>query len=98
MPFVILVTLLWMTPPLAGDIYLSALPDMIDEFSTDPGILNMTMYGFMMVMAIFTFLMGPVSDKYGRIPVLRVSLIIFIVTAVLSAMSPNVWFFIICRF
>lgn len=86
-----------MTPPLAGDIYLSALPDMVEDFNTDPGILNMTMYGFMMVMAVFTFVMGPLSDKYGRIPVLMVSLVIFLVTAVLSAMATSIWFFIACR-
>lgn len=92
-----LIILLWMAPPLATDIYLSALPRMIEDFSTGPEILNMTMYGFMMVMAVFTFLMGPISDKYGRVPVLRICLAEFIATAALSAVMTDIWLFIIFR-
>lgn len=95
--FVAFVILLGMAPPLATDIYLSALPEMVREFSTAPDILNITMYGFMMTMAVSILVIGPLSDKYGRMPVLRFCLAEFMAMTILSALASDVWLFICLR-
>ena len=52
----------------------------------------------MIGLGIGQLLMGPISDHYGRKIVLAVSLIVFIVGAVVSIFSPNMTVFLLCRF
>ena len=49
-------------------------------------------------MALGQFVIGPYSDVWGRRVPLTVSLIIFVVSTILCAFSPNIWVLVILRF
>ena len=77
--------------------YLPALPIIVEYFGTTDAILNMTLYGFMMFMAVGILILGPISDKYGRKPILLVSLIAYTIISTLCAFSPDIRVFILLR-
>ena len=94
---ILLIVILSTIPPFSTDMFLPALPEMVQSFGTTEAVLNITLYGFMFFQAVFMLLLGPVSDKYGRKPILTVSIIIYIITSLLASVAPTIETFILCR-
>ena len=94
---IILIVILSIVAPFSTDMYLPGLPIIVEYFGTTDAILNMTLYGFMMFMAVGILILGPISDKYGRKPILLISLIAYTIISTLCAFSPNIWAFILLR-
>lgn len=94
---VLLIVILTTIPPFSTDMYLPALPEMVAYFGTTDAILNMTLYGFMFFQAVSMLALGPISDKYGRKPVLAISIIIYIISSFFAAAAPTIELFILAR-
>lgn len=92
-----LILALSMFGPMSTDMYLAGMPDMVNEFGTTESILNMSLYMFILVLAVSILLTGPLSDKYGRRNVLTVSMVIYVISAALCCVMNNVYLFIIMR-
>ena len=78
------------TSILAIDMYVPALPGLLHEFDTTASFLNLTMFMFMFVSAFAILVSGPLSDKFGRKPVLVASCAIFAVSSFGCALSTSV--------
>ena len=94
---ILLIVILSTIPPFSTDMFLPALPEMVQSFGTTEAVLNITLYGFMFFQAVFMLLLGPISDKYGRKPILAISIIIYIITSLLASVAPTIETFILCR-
>ena len=94
---ILLIVILSTIPPFSTDMFLPALPEMVQSFGTTEAVLNITLYGFMFFQAVFMLLLGPISDKYGRKQILTVSIIIYIITSLLASVAPTIETFILCR-
>lgn len=92
-----LILLLSMTAPLSTDMYLAAFPTILEEFHTTTQVLNYTLVGFFLFFALGMLFMGPISDKYGRKPVLLGGLITYLVSSVLCALSGSIELLILFR-
>ena len=92
-----MILLLSMTAPLSTDMYLAAFPKIIKEFQTNEQMLNYTLVGFFLFFAIGMLFMGPLSDKYGRKPILLSGLGIYIVSSLMCALSTGIEMLIIFR-
>ncbi len=83
--------------PFVTDMYLPVLPQMADIFrcsaSTAQFGLTMSLVG----LAVGQLFFGPLSDKYGRKPLLLASLFLFVVSTVIILFSPTMEWFNICR-
>ena len=77
--------------PLSTDLYLPALPQMADNFQVPASLINLTLILFFIFYAAATLFWGPLSDKYGRRPILLTGLILFSTASVLCALSTNVY-------
>lgn len=66
-------------------------------FDAPVEIVNLTLSGYMLLFALSTLLWGPLSDKYGRKPILRTGLSVYFVASCLCALSPNIYCFISAR-
>ena len=94
---IVLIIMLSMFAPLATDMFLPALDEMVEYFETDEATFSMTMYMFMLFLAIGVLFLGPVSDKYGRRSVLIGSLALFIVSSFLCSVVNSIVLMILFR-
>ncbi|PVH27594.1 MFS transporter [Pararhodobacter oceanensis] len=84
-------------PPLTMDLYLPALPQMTEMFSTSRAMINLTLGGYLVAFAVGMLFWGPLSERTGRKPVLFVALGIYIVASMLCAASFSVEVLIAAR-
>lgn len=84
--------------PFVTDMYLPTLPSMAEMFHTTASQVQMGLATSMLGLAIGQIFFGPLSDKYGRRPVLVASMILFAVSTIASIYSPTIEFFNVCRF
>ncbi len=76
--------------PLSVDLYLPAMPGMVDFFSTTPEMANFTLSFFMLFFAVSMLLWGPFTDKYGRKPILSLGLALYIVGSLVCVFSSMI--------
>ena len=93
----LLIILLSTFAPFSTDMFLAGLPDMVVYFDTNEQIMSMTLYGFMLSLAISILIIGPISDKYGRRKVLIASLLIYIAMTMACSFSTSIWMLILFR-
>lgn len=80
-----------------NDMYAPALPSMARLFGCSVSTAQMGLTMGMIGLALGQLILGPVSDRVGRKPVLVGSMAVFIVAAVISVFSPTIHFFLGCR-
>lgn len=83
--------------PLSTDLYLPALPTMTEYFHVQEFQINLTLILFFIFFSLGTLIWGPLSDKYGRRPVLLIGLAGYATASVLCAISLNVYHLILSR-
>jgi DHA1 family bicyclomycin/chloramphenicol resistance-like MFS transporter len=84
-------------PALSTDLYLPALPGMTAYFHVPEYQTNLTLILFFVVYAVSMLVWGPLSDRFGRKPILLVGLTCYMVAGVLCAFSPNVYLLMVFR-
>ena len=84
--------------PFITDFYLPTLPSMAEIFHTNASMVQLGLTAGVLGGAVGQIIFGPVSDKYGRRPVLFASLLLFCLATVASIFSPTIDFFNVCRF
>ena len=77
--------------PLSIDLYLPALPGMADYFKVSADLANLTLILFFLFFSAGTLLWGPLSDKYGRKPILLIGLSIYTAASIACAVSPDIY-------
>lgn len=80
-----------------NDMFSPALPVMKDYFRCSTSTVELGLTMGMVGLAVGQIFLGPMSDKYGRKPILIGSLILFTIAAVVSVFSPTIHFFLVCR-
>lgn len=95
--FVAFITSLSMIPPLATDLYMPALPEMVTVFNTTTTMTSLTMTIFFVFMAFGILLFGPLSDKFGRKPMLLTAILLTFLFSVACSFAPTITFLIISR-
>jgi DHA1 family bicyclomycin/chloramphenicol resistance-like MFS transporter len=83
--------------PLSTDLYLPALPTMTEYFNVTPVLTNLTIILFFVFFSVSMLVWGPLSDKYGRRPILLIGLIGYTVASFFCAISSTVYMLIIFR-
>jgi DHA1 family bicyclomycin/chloramphenicol resistance-like MFS transporter len=82
---------------LSTSIYLPSMPAMTAEFGTDPATMQLTFTCYMMGAAFSQLVIGPLSDRFGRKPVLLVGLVIYVVATFAAALAPTIELLIAAR-
>jgi len=92
-----LITFLSAFVPLSTDLYLPALPGMAKYFGVSADLANLTLILFFVFFSAGTLLWGPLSDKYGRRPVLLIGLSIYSAASLGCAGSWDIYHLIAFR-
>nr|WP_275411179.1 multidrug effflux MFS transporter [Bacillus sp. B15-48] len=83
--------------PLNIDMYLPAFPTITNEFQTTASIVQLSLTGGLIGLAVGQLIGGTLSDIYGRRKPLMISLILFCIASILCAFAPSIWFLIVLR-
>lgn len=83
--------------PLSTDLYLPALPGMAKYFGVTSDLANLTLILFFVFFAAGALFWGPLSDKYGRRPILLIGLSIYSLAGFLCAGSGDIYHLILFR-
>ena len=76
--------------PFSIDMYTPAVPSLPGYFNTSEQMVNFTLMGFFLFLTISSLLFGPVSDRFGRKPVLVGSLVTYTAGGILCALSTSI--------
>ncbi len=87
---IVLIALLSAFVPLSTDLYLPALPGMGDYFDVSAGFANLTLILFFLFFSLGLLFWGPLSDRYGRRPVLLAGLTLYIAASAGCAVSWDI--------
>jgi DHA1 family bicyclomycin/chloramphenicol resistance-like MFS transporter len=93
----LLLALLAAFPPMSTDMYLPALPMLQATWGVDLATINLTLVLFFVAFSIALLAYGPISDSYGRRPLLMIGIAVFVTASLLCGMAPGVEYLIAFR-
>lgn len=76
------------------NMFLPSLSNMARDFQVDYGLMNLSIAGYLAISAVLQIVMGPLSDRWGRRPILLWAMAIFTVASVGCWLAPNIWVFL----
>lgn len=86
------------TAYLATDMYLPALPNMIADLHISNRLGQLTLTSWFLGASCLQLIVGPLSDRYGRRPVLLTGAIVFIISTVFCAITNDIITLLVARF
>lgn len=90
-PTLILLSALSVLPT---NMFLPSLGHIAAEFGTDYAVANLSIAAYAGVAAVMQLVLGPVSDRAGRRPVLLATLVVFALASLGGALAPDIWSFL----
>ncbi|MEX0846940.1 MAG: multidrug effflux MFS transporter [Ilumatobacteraceae bacterium] len=98
--FIALVTVLMATSAVAIDLMLPAFPDIRAEYGMagDSSQVGWIVTSFFLGLAVGPWLYGPLSDRYGRRPLLFAGLVLYVIAAGAAVVAPSFGWVIAARF
>lgn len=75
--------------PLSTDFYLPALPAIADALGTDSAGVQLTLSVYLLGFGTGQLIVGPLSDRFGRRPVLLWGMAVFLVSSVACALAQS---------
>lgn len=96
-PHLITLVLLAGISALSMNIFLPSLPGMAEDFDVPYTLMQQSVSLYLLLSAVLQIVIGPLADKYGRRPVLLVSLVLFCLATLGTIVAPNATVFLVCR-
>ncbi|WP_078433644.1 multidrug effflux MFS transporter [Metabacillus halosaccharovorans] len=96
--FALLLAVFCALGPFTVDMYLSSFPEIMRFFGTSASLVQASLTSALLGLSLGQIVIGPLSDVYGRRKPMLFSMILFFISSVGCAISPNVEIFIILRF
>lgn len=87
-----------MLQPLSTDLYLPSLPHLAAGFATTPAEIQQTLSLFVVGFGSAQLIGGPLSDRYGRRPVMLAGLAFYVLASFACASAPTLGWLIAARF
>ena len=84
--------------PFSVDLYLPAFPTLKAVFGSSFSLVQLTLSSYLVGFALFHLICGPLSDRYGRKPILLSGLLLYSFISFACAMATNIETLILLRF
>ncbi|MEH6548411.1 MAG: multidrug effflux MFS transporter [Pseudomonadales bacterium] len=76
--------------PLATDMYLPAMPTMVEAFGTEISRVQLTLSAYLAGFSFFHLICGPLSDRFGRRPILFGGMLLFLCASLGCASAQSI--------
>lgn len=86
---VVLLALLLGLQPVTTDLYLPALPAITEGFGAGMGQAQLTLTALLLAFGLSQLVWGPLSDRYGRRPILLWGMGAYVLASVACALAPS---------
>ncbi len=83
--------------PLALNIFMPSMPGLQSEFGVTYGVAQLTLTLYLVGMAACQLIYGPMSDRFGRRPLLLGGMTVFVAASLLAAAAPSIEVLILAR-
>ena len=97
-PILLLIIGFMMLQPLSTDLYLASLPSLATVFGVPASTVQLTLSVFVVGFGGAQLIIGPLSDRYGRRPVLMWGLALYVAASLLCALAQTIQVLIAARF
>ncbi|MDD2535829.1 MAG: MFS transporter, partial [Macromonas bipunctata] len=87
---VLLLSLLLGIQPVATDLYLPALPALTRDLGASMGQAQLTLTAMLLAFGVSQLVWGPLSDRFGRRPILLWGMASYTVAAVLGVFAASI--------
>lgn len=94
---ILFLSLISAMPPLSTDMYLGAMPLIATQWHISTSLVSLSLVLWFVSFSVALLIFGPLSDKFGRKPVLVGGLILFTLASIGCAASMNVTQLILFR-
>lgn len=96
-PHLLTLILLTAISVLALNMFLPSLHSISVDLAADYALVNLSVAGFLAITAVLQLIIGPVSDRYGRRPVLLFCIALFMLASFGAMLASNIWVFLAFR-
>lgn len=93
---IVVLALLLSIQPVTTDLYLPALPALTRDLGASVATGQLTLSALLLAFGCSQLVWGPLSDRFGRRPVLLAGLCIYTLASVGSALAPSMALLIAC--
>ena len=95
--FTVLLGAMAALPPLSIDMNLPAIPSIADALGATAAQSGLTLSAFLVGFAVAQLVLGPMSDRYGRRPVLLAGLVLYSFAGLGCALAGSIETLVLCR-
>jgi DHA1 family bicyclomycin/chloramphenicol resistance-like MFS transporter len=96
-PHIVTLVLMAGLAALAMNIFLPSLPNMTEYFDTDYRLMQLSVSLYLAMSAVLQLFIGPISDRFGRRPVVLSAIVIFLFATVGTLLASTVEVFLAFR-
>ena len=86
---VLILSLLLGLQPITTDLYLPALPALTEGFGAPMAQAQLTLTALLLAFGLSQLIWGPLSDRFGRRPILLVGMSAYVLASVASTLAPT---------
>lgn len=97
-PLLLLITAMLMMQPLSTDLYLASLPSLVSGFGVPVSTVQLTLSLFVIGFGGAQLVVGPLSDRFGRRPVVLGGLALYVAATALCGLAHSIELLIAARF
>ena len=94
---VLLLALLLGIQPITTDLYLPALPALSQGLGASMAQSQLTLSALLLAFGCAQLVLGPLSDRFGRKPILLWGLAAYVLAAVAGVLAPSIELLIVAR-
>jgi DHA1 family bicyclomycin/chloramphenicol resistance-like MFS transporter len=94
---ILILSLLLGLQPVTTDLYLPALPALTESFGAPMPQAQLTLTALLLAFGMSQLIWGPLSDRFGRRPILLVGLTAYVLASIGSTLAPSMGLLIVWR-
>ena len=96
--YAVMLGFLTMTGPISIDVFVPIIPKLATGLSVNIGLIELSLTAIFVGNGLGQIIYGAIADRYGRKPVILITLFIFFITTVGAGMASNIETLIFWRF